>query len=212
MFAVNRPLSLAQAGPVGGLGGLGEVLLGVAGAGVVTLPVAIGACLCLTRTGRLPGRWYDPVLGMLGRVPSLLLTLVLGTLALASGLASGPLVWGVAAMVAGLPFVWRIAGSALAELPRSLLETAGGLGLGRRRILALVGWRVLAPALCGAVLLALSRALLEGWILWRLAEGAGWPGALPVVVLVAVVSVSTLISTWLLGHGRQNSRDLEFMS
>lgn len=130
-------------------GALGETLLMVAVSGLagVVLGVPLGMALHVSQRGRLcacPGlhRALDVVVNVGRSVPFIILLVALVPFTrLVTGTSIGVAAAIVPLSVGAIPFVARLAESALQEVPPSLVEAAQSLGAGPWRVM----WKVLLP-------------------------------------------------------------------
>lgn len=151
--------------PVEGIFGIVPLVVGTVSVSLLglllALPLGIGTAVSLRfyLRGRA-ARLGESVLGVLGGVPSVVFGLF-GTFwfvpLLGASLASGGLV--LAAMLT--PTLALLSLAALRQLPAGLLEDGGRLGLTREQVIFRLALRSARPALVGAAVLALSRALGE---------------------------------------------------
>jgi phosphate transport system permease protein len=139
------------------VGSLSVAMLGL----VLAIPLGLGTAIVLRfyARGRVQ-RTGEAVLGVAGGVPSVVFGLF-GTLwfvpHLGASLLSAALV--LAAMLA--PTLATLDLAALRQLPSGLLLDGGRLGLTREQVILRLALRAARPALLGASVLALSRALGE---------------------------------------------------
>lgn len=151
--------------PVEGSFGLVPLIAGslsvALGGLIVALPLGIGTALTLHfyLRGR-PQQLGEATLGVLGGIPSVVFGLF-GTFylvpRLGASLASGALV--LAAMLT--PTLALLALAAFRQLPVGLVPDGLRLGLSREQVILRLALRAARPALFGAAVLALSRALGE---------------------------------------------------
>lgn len=188
--------------------GLGPLCVSVGAAALVVVPLAFVGGVLATRFGEVRDRWSHVFLSVLGRVPTLLTAAILGSLWLGLGNEESLAMWGVVAMVAGLPVIWRIVARALGELPSGLLESASCLGMSRLRVLRLVGMPVIGPVLAGAALIGFARAVMVAWVIGVLSFQGRTLLPLP-WDLVSIVVAVTLMGTLLLAVSRSCLHSLE---
>lgn len=166
LFGVERATLLSlEWFPVEGAFGLvplivGSLLVSLGGL-VFALPLGLGTALTLHFYARgKPRELGEVALGVLGGIPSVVFGLF-GTFwfvpYLGASLISGALV--LAAMLT--PTLALLALAALRQLPAGLLLDGGRLGLTREQVIVRLALRAAKPALLGAVVLALARALGE---------------------------------------------------
>jgi phosphate transport system permease protein len=151
--------------PVEGVFGLfplvaGSLLVSLCGL-ALALPHGLGTAITLRYYARgKPLQLGEAALGVLGGVPSVVFGLF-GTFwfvpRLGASLISAALV--LAAMLT--PTLALLALAALRQLPEGLLLDGGRLGLSREQVIARLALRAARPALLGAAVLALARALGE---------------------------------------------------
>lgn len=139
---------------------VGSLLVSLGGL-ALALPLGLGTAITLRfylRGGSL--RFAEAALGVLGGVPSVVFGLF-GTFwfvpRFGASLASGALV--LAAMLT--PTLALLALAGLRQLPAGLLLDGARLGLSREQVIARLALRAARPALMGAAVLALARALGE---------------------------------------------------
>ncbi|BCX49675.1 hypothetical protein HAHE_35830 [Haloferula helveola] len=209
MRFVFWPHLIAEAGTNAGGSSIAEVCSGVGLGALIAVPVSLLGSVIGARAGMVPERWFDSLIGSIGRLPTLLTSVLLGLFLVSRGVNESPAMWGMVAMVAGTPVIWRISARALSELPVGILESALALGLSRLRTLWVVGYPVVGPALTGAVVVGVARALTVGWLVYELRQTQKAPPVSEWWQVVAVVSVVTLLGSWLLGVGRRKSKALE---
>lgn len=151
--------------PVEGVFGLLPLVVGsltvALGGLLIALPFGLGVAITLRfyAHGALL-RCGETALGVLGGIPSIVFGLF-GTFwlvpRLGVSLVTAALV--LAAML--VPTFALLALAALRQLPRGLLLDGGRLGLTREQVIARLALRAARPALLGAAVLALARALGE---------------------------------------------------
>jgi phosphate transport system permease protein len=138
----------------------GSVLVSLGGL-ALAVPLGIGTAITLRfyASGRLLSS-AEALVGVLGGIPSVVFGLF-GTFWLiphfGASLATAALV--LAAMLTPTLTLLSLAG--LRQLPEGLLLDGGRLGLSREQVITRLALRAARPALCGAAVLALARALGE---------------------------------------------------
>lgn len=151
--------------PVEGVFGLLPLVVGsltvALGGLLIALPFGLGVAITLRFYARgVLLRCGETALGVLGGIPSIVFGLF-GTFwlvpRLGVSLVTAALV--LAAML--VPTFALLALAALRQLPRGLLLDGGRLGLTREQVIARLALRAARPALLGAAVLALARALGE---------------------------------------------------
>lgn len=187
---------------------LGTLCAGVALGALIAVPAAFFGSVFGARIGNGRERWSHTLFSVVGRMPTLLTAALFGSIWSAMGHEATVTIWGMVAMLAGLPVIWRIVARALSELPPGVLEAASCLGLSRTRGLWLVGTPVIGLTLAGALLVGLSRALIVAWFLTVVTvEQSSW---LPLPWgLILLVVLTTLGGTLLLAVARRCLRSLK---
>lgn len=185
----------------------GEVARGVAIGFIVPL-IGVGITLILlARSLPISSRAITVLLGF-GLTPSLLITFLLGSLAVFLGSADDPLLWGLVAAIAITPKFSRSVILASAALPNGIQEAATGLGIGCTRFLAKILLPALSTNLTSMACVFLAGALVEGWLISSFWSSIIKHQLTGLLWVIGTVSILTFMGAFLSKPVSKHSRSL----